>query len=54
MFFHTLIDILRNSILITGLVIVMMMMIEALNIESHGKFFSRLRKTRFGQAPRSA
>ena len=49
MFFHTLIDILRNSILITGLVIVMMMMIEALNIESHGKFFSRLRKTRFGQ-----
>lgn len=49
MFLHTLIDILRNSILITGLVIVMMMMIEALNIESHGKFFSRLRKTRFGQ-----
>ena len=49
MFFHTLIDILRNSILITGLVIVMMMMIEALNIESHGRFFSRLRKTRFGQ-----
>lgn len=49
MFLHTLIDILRNSILITGLVIVMMMMIEALNIESHGKFFSRLRKTRLGQ-----
>ena len=49
MFLHTLIDILRNSILITGLVIVMMMMIEALNIESHGKFFSRLRKTRIGQ-----
>ena len=49
MFLHTLIDILRNSILITGLVIVMMMMIEALNIESHGKFFSRLRKTVFGQ-----
>lgn len=49
MLLHTLIDILRNSVLITGLVIVMMMMIEALNIESHGRFFSRLKKTRFGQ-----
>ena len=48
-FLHTIIDILRNSILITGLVIVMMMMIEALNIESHGRFFSRLRRTRLGQ-----
>lgn len=46
---HTILDILRNSILITGLVIVMMMMIEALNIESHGRFFSRLRRTRLGQ-----
>ncbi len=46
---HIITDILRNSILITGLVIVMMMMIEALNIESHGKFFSRLRRTRIGQ-----
>ena len=49
MLLYTLIDILRNSVLITGLVIVMMMMIEALNIESHGRFFSRLKKTRFGQ-----
>lgn len=49
MLLHTLIDILRNSVLITGLVIVMMMMIEALNIESHGRFFSRLKKTRLGQ-----
>ena len=46
---HTILDILRSSILITGLVIVMMMMIEALNIESHGRFFSRLRRTRLGQ-----
>jgi len=44
-----LIDILRNSILITGLVVVMMMMIESLNIESKGIFFKGLRKTRFGQ-----
>ena len=46
---HLLTDILRNSILITGLVVVMMMMIESLNIESKGIFFKGLRKTRFGQ-----
>lgn len=46
---HTFIDILRNSILITGLVVVMMMMIESLNIESGGLFFKGLRKTKIGQ-----
>ena len=46
---HLLIDILRNSILITGLVVVMMMMIESLNIESKGLLFNGLRKTRIGQ-----
>ena len=46
---HLFIDILRNSILITGLVIVMMMMIESLNIESKGLIFKGLRKTRIGQ-----
>ena len=46
---HTLIDILRNSILITGLVVIMMMMIESLNIESKGLFFKGLRKTKIGQ-----
>ena len=46
---HILTDALRNSILITGLVIVMMMMIESLNIESKGLFFKGLRKTRTGQ-----
>lgn len=46
---HLFIDILRNSILITGLVAVMMMMIESLNIESKGMFFSGLRKTKVGQ-----
>ncbi len=46
---HLLIDILRNSILITGLVVVMMMMIESLNIESRGMLFSGLRRTKFGQ-----
>lgn len=46
---HLFIDILRNSILITGLVVVMMMMIESLNIESGGMFFKGLRKTKVGQ-----
>ena len=46
---HLLIDILRNSILITGLVVVMMMMIESLNIESKGMIFKGLRKTKVGQ-----
>ena len=42
-------DVLRNSILITGLVMVMMLMIEYLNIHSEGRLFVRLRKNRFGQ-----
>ena len=46
---HLFIDILRNSILITGLVVVMMMMIESLNIESKGLIFKGLHKTRIGQ-----
>ena len=46
---HLLIDILRNSILITGLVVVMMMMIESFNIESKGLVFKGLRKTKTGQ-----
>lgn len=46
---HLFIDILRNSILITGLVVVMMMMIESLNIESKGMIFKVLRKTKIGQ-----
>ena len=46
---HLFIDILRNSILITGLVVVMMMMIESLNIESKGMLFKGLKKTKIGQ-----
>lgn len=48
-FFHLIIDVLRNSFLITGLVIIMMLMIEYVNIHSEGRLFSRLRKHRFGQ-----
>ena len=46
---HLLVETLRNSILITGLVVIMMMMIESLNIESQGLIFKGLRKTRTGQ-----
>ena len=46
---HLLVDILRNSVLITGLVVVMMMMIESLNIESRGMVFKGLRRTKIGQ-----
>ncbi|MBQ0077720.1 MAG: arsenic efflux protein [Bacteroidales bacterium] len=47
-------DVLRNSILVTGLVIVMMMMIECFNVSSEGKFFRRMRASRFGQVAFSA
>ena len=42
-------DVLRNSFLVTGLVIIMMLMIELVNIHSEGRLFSRLRRHRFGQ-----
>ena len=40
---HLLTDTLRNSVLITGIVIIMMMMIESFNIESHGRLFSKVK-----------
>lgn len=46
---HVVVDALRNSVLITGLVVVMMMMIESLNIESRGMVFRGLKRTKFGQ-----
>ena len=46
---HIIVDAFRNAVLITGLVVVMMMMIESLNIESKGMVFKGLKKTRFGQ-----
>ncbi len=49
-----LLDALRAAILITGMVVMMMMMIESLNISSGGKFFARLRKSKFGQIVVSA
>lgn len=42
---HTqlLVDVLRNSILITGLVLIMMLMIEYFNIQSQGQWFTKLK-----------
>lgn len=54
MMIHILADVLRNAILITGLVVIMMMMIESLNIESRGKLFSGLKGSRLGQILLSA
>lgn len=51
---HLLLDIFRNSVLITGLVIVMMMLIESLDLESKGSFFAGLRKSHTGQIVFSA
>lgn len=46
---HALFEALLNSILVTGMVVIMMMMIECFNIESHGDFFAGLRRSRLGQ-----
>ncbi len=46
---HLIEDVLRNSLLITGLVITMMMMIEYFNTQSHGKLFLKLTKSKFRQ-----
>ncbi|NLB67555.1 MAG: arsenic efflux protein [Bacteroidales bacterium] len=37
------VDVLKNGLLITGLVTVMMLMIEFINVSSHGKWFERLK-----------
>ena len=49
MSWHLFIDVLRNSILITGLVLIMMLMIEYFNIHSHGKWFKRIQDSKIKQ-----
>ena len=49
-----LLDALRAAVLITGMVVIMMMMIESLNISSNGRFFKRLQGSKFGQIVVSA
>lgn len=42
------VDVLKGTILISGLITIMMMMIECLNIESKGRFFAGIRSSRIG------
>lgn len=46
---HLVIDVFRNSVLITGLVLIMMLMIEYFNIHSHGKWFSLIKDSKIKQ-----
>ena len=44
-----LLDVLKNSLFITGLVVIMMIMIEYVNVASAGKWLERLRTSGFRQ-----
>ena len=46
---HLITDVFKNSVLITGLVLIMMLMIEYFNIHSHGKWFSRIKDSKIKQ-----
>ena len=47
-------DALRTAVLVSGLVVIMMMLIESFHIESHGKWLNGLRASRTGQVLVSA
>ncbi len=49
MSWHLVLDVFRNSILITGLVLIMMLMIEYFNIHSHGRWFARIQDSKLKQ-----
>ena len=46
---HTFVEALRNSVLITGLVMIMMILIEFVNIHSHGESFRKLKDSKIKQ-----
>lgn len=46
---HLLIDVLRNTVLITGLVLIMMLLIEYFNVYSQGRWYSALQGSSFKQ-----
>ncbi|MBQ6253637.1 MAG: arsenic efflux protein [Bacteroidales bacterium] len=52
--FEIVTEALRSAILVSGLVVVMMMLIESLNVESDGRIFRGLRKSGFAQVVFSA
>ncbi|MGN1215973.1 MAG: putative manganese transporter [Candidatus Cryptobacteroides sp.] len=49
-----LIEVLKTTVLVTGLVVIMMMLIESVNVENSGRLFGRLRKNGFAQVLVSA
>ena len=49
MTWHLVVDVFKNSVLITGLVLIMMLMIEYFNIHSHGKWFSHIKDSKIKQ-----
>ena len=49
-----LLEALRSSVLISGLVVVMMMLIESFNVESNGRIFDGLKRSGFAQVVVSA
>lgn len=53
-FSEILLDSLRTSVLVCGLVVVMMMLIELVNVDSKGGLFSGLKTSKFGQVLLSA
>ena len=44
-----LLDAIRSAVLVSGLVVVMMMIIESLNIDSHGRLLGKLKNNRPAQ-----
>lgn len=54
MILNVLIDSLRTAVLVTGLVVIMMMLIEVFNVRSDGRMFSGIKNRRVGQVLLSA
>ena len=54
MIIQVLLEALRTAVLVTGLVVIMMMLIEVFNVSSSGRMFSGLKNRRLGQVLLSA
>ena len=54
MILNVLIDSLRTAVLVTGLVVIMMMLIEVFNVRSDGRMFCGIKNRRVGQVLLSA
>ncbi|MGN0201809.1 MAG: putative manganese transporter [Candidatus Cryptobacteroides sp.] len=49
-----LLEVLKTTVLVTGLVVIMMMLIESVNVENSGRVFGRLKRNSFAQVLISA